>query len=489
MKYISIVFPPAACYAFPMNISFSDYLRENKEALRRLIIRLSRDFPYVSLLGTDVAGTSYMVTRTGSSVSDSRWAERGFVCRVHNGTGYSEYSFTGGEDLNAVEGEIRKVAGENRIPGISGIPLAYPVMEEEEILRSYSDRVETDPEEISPRDIISRLTGYMKEGLSLADFLVDVRIRYEHVKTSKLFLSPRRDLEQSYLWSQGYVFAIAKGEKGIQYGFRSSSGLAGYELTEEIRKNIPLAVKEAEELLGAERVVPGEYDIICDPAMSGLIAHEAFGHGVELDMFVKNRARAVEYMNRPVASPKVEMHDGAAAAREVSSYLFDDEGTLGTDTLIIDGGILRAGISDSLSSLRLGTAPTGNGKRESFERKAYARMTNTFFKPGTDSVDGMIASISKGYLLEGFSSGMEDPKNWGIQCVSVLGREIREGRLTGKVVAPVYLTGYVPDLLQAIDMVSSEFVLSGSGACGKGHKELVKTSTGGPYIKTKGRLS
>ena len=170
--------------------------------------------------------------------------------------------------------------------------------------------------------------------------------------------------------------------------------------------------------------------------------------------------------------------------------MFDDEGTLGTDTLIIENSILKSGISDLLSALKLGTIPTGNGRRESFERKAYARMTNTFFEGGNDTLDQMIKSIKKGYLLEGYFSGMEDPKNWGIQCIIAKGKEIIDGKLTGNVVSPILLTGYVPDLLKSISMVSTnkDMELSGNGACGKGYKEWVKTSTGGTYIKAVGRL-
>jgi TldD protein len=115
-------------------------------------------------------------------------------------------------------------------------------------------------------------------------------------------------------------------------------------------------------------------------------------------------------------------------------------------------------------------------------------MTNTFFAAGDDKLEDMISSVSKGYLLEGFFSGMEDPKNWGIQCILAKGREIVDGKLTGKVVSPVMLTGYVPDLLKSISMISDGLELSGSGACGKGYKEWAKTSTGGSYIKAVGRL-
>lgn len=83
---------------------------------------------------------------------------------------------------------------------------------------------------------------------------------------------------------------------------------------------------------------------------------------------------------------------------------------------------------------------------------------------------------------------MEDPRNWGIQLLCMVGREIVNGAFTGRVASPIVCSGYVPDVLSAISMVSKDFALSGSGACGKGKKEYVKVSSGGPYVKTRMRL-
>ena len=112
-------------------------------------------------------------------------------------------------------------------------------------------------------------------------------------------------------------------------------------------------------------------------------------------------------------------------------------------------------------------------------------MTNTYFEAGVDKVEDMIASIKYGFLLEEARSGMEDPKNWGIQCMVGIAREIREGELTGRIFSPVVLTGYVPDLLQSISMTSEDSRLCGTGFCGKGYKEWVKVSDGGPFIKAR----
>nr|MCR4668430.1 TldD/PmbA family protein [Clostridia bacterium] len=215
---------------------------------------------------------------------------------------------------------------------------------------------------------------------------------------------------------------------------------------------------------------------------------EAFGHGVEMDMFVKKRALGEQHVGKRVGSDLVTMHEGANCAVNVTSYAFDDEGTLAGDVIEIDRGILKTGICDALAAKRLGTVPTGNGKRQNFAHKVYTRMTNTVFDSGNDKLEDMIASIEHGYLLDGVESGMEDPKHWGIQCIVSRGYEIAGGKLTGRMISPVVMTGYVPDLLGSISMASGDRKVSGNGGCGKGHKEWVKVADGGPYLKAKARL-
>ena len=474
-----------------MKVKLSKYLASKENELEALISTLSEHYKYASILGSDTNGKSYDVSRRGSSINDSFWAERGFVVRVFNGINYSEYSFNElPKNQDIIIEAINKIAKEDvELLKKKDIEFfGYPLIDENEIEEDFEGEVDVIPNTISPEEKINRLSKIMNDALKLSELLIDYRVSYEEVHISKVFYSTKKKLSQSILYTTASEVAIVKRENDIKYAYESKSGLKGFEILDELGMAEGL-ISKAVELLDAGKVVPGTYDIICDPAVAGLIAHEAFGHGVEMDMFVKNRAKGEEYVGKKIASDKVMMKDGALSAQEVGTYLFDDEGTLGTDTTIIEDSILLTGISDLLSALKLGTKPTGNGRRESYQRKAYARMTNTFFGTGEDSLDDMIASIDDGYLLESYNSGMEDPKNWGIQCAIARGREIKNGKLTGKVVAPVMMTGYVPDLLESISMVSKDhFELSGSGACGKGHKEWAKTSTGGSYIKAVGRL-
>lgn len=472
-----------------MKVEFSGFLNESVPTIQEIVTTLSKIYGYASILGSDTYGKRYLVTDLDINIGDSGWNERGFVLRVFNGFNYSEFSFNEIKNSSYVIDFVNDhlIRSFEEIKSHSEI-LKCPCVIEKPLTKIFEGEVGILPEDVDPGTKIEKLSKMKNRAHDLSKKIVNFWSTYEEVHVNKLFISSKKFLRQSYIWSQGYLQAIAQNKEKTKYSYEGFSGLKGVEMLDEMGKGVDKVVKASEMLLDSEKIEPGEYDVICSPDVAGVIAHEAFGHGVEMDMFVKGRAKAAEYLGKKVASELVTMHDGAAAAKEVSSYFFDDEGTLGTDTVIIDHGILKTGISDLISALRLGTEPTGNGKRESFERKAYSRMTNTFFARGNDKLEDMILSIDHGYFLEKISSGMEDPKNWGIQCWILYGREIKAGKITDRIVSPILMTGYVPELLSSISMVSNDLELSGTGSCGKGYKEFVKVSSGGPYIKARARL-
>lgn len=470
-----------------MKVSSSKYIADNKALFRELVDRLLKDFEYASVLVNDSYGKGYSVSKAGTSLSESDLTTtRGYVVKVYDGGCYAEYS---GNTIS--EDEIGKIVNliKNQLVKLgSGIEKSqYKVPFDEAVSFSKSTDMKVDPLELGDKAIVEHLSTIQKRGMAYDEKVLNCVVSTSYRKYSKLFLSRNKDLEQNCMWTQGSVSVnTIRGEEVKRY-FKSGSNLGGMEILDMLDDIVEDVAKVAIELLDSEPIKPGEYDCICTPETTGMIVHEAFGHGVEMDMFVKDRALAKKNVGEYVASKLVTMHDGNAID-QTATYFFDDEGTLSHDTVIIDKGVLVAGISDLQSAMYLGTEPTGNGRRESYKRKAYTRMTNTYFEAGTDKLEDMIASVKYGVLLDNPCSGMEDPKNWGIQCMVNIAREIKDGRLTGKIFSPIVLTGYVPDLLKSISMVSDVHEYNGAGYCGKGYKEWVKVSDGGPYIKAKIRL-
>ncbi|MBO4535183.1 MAG: TldD/PmbA family protein, partial [Clostridia bacterium] len=347
---------------------------------------------------------------------------------------------------------------------------------------------ESDFDAYSDKEILDFCAKLRDDVLSRDDKIVNCIVVFRRIVINKLFVSANRELDQHYGWVNGNIITVYRDGKVVQ----TYDGWFGNQIADVFAKlptMIDGIVDKARHLAKATPIEPGVYDIITDNSITGLIAHEAFGHGVEMDQFVKDRALAKQYVGKYVASPIVNMHDGAAATFSTASYFFDDDGVEAHDTQIIRDGILVAGLCDLASAEQLGVEPTGNGRRQNFSHKAYSRMTNTFFEPGKDKLEDMIASIKHGYMLFETNNGMEDPKNWQIQCTATYGIEIVDGKLTDHYVSPVVMSGSVPELLKSISMISDNFLVLGSGSCGKGYKEWVRVSDGGPNLKARCKLA
>ena len=465
---------------------FSEFLNSKRNECRALVAELSKKFKYVSILGSDVKSRAISADRRSTNIGEGNLSECGFVIKMHDGRAFFEYS------LDDVCGDIPALA--EKIVASLGIDsslsermVEVPIPADESMIKSFIR--ESDDGTVNDTEILDFCKSMRDKALSADERLVNCMVGASSFTVSKLFITKNRELDQNYTWVNITSYLILRdGEKMVEtyggsYGHKWSIAMADFPAV------IDSLVVKVGKLAKAKPIEPGVYDVITDPSISGLIAHEAFGHGVEMDQFVKDRALAKQYVGKYVASPICNMRDGAASTLSTASYFFDDDGVLAHDTQIIKDGILVSGISDLVSASELGTEPTGNGRRESYKRKAYSRMTNTFFEAGQDKLEDMIASVKHGYMLFQTNNGMEDPKNWQIQCTAEYGIEIIDGKLTDNYVAPVVMSGYVPDLLMSISMVSDDFKVIGSGGCGKGYKEWVRVSDGGPALKVRCKLA
>ena len=465
---------------------YSKYLESKKEICKRLLDKLLGIYNYASILGKEIVGDSIRVSTRFTRIGDTIEAQCGFVVRVYNNTSYSEYAFSDINESNFDE-IYNDILNKTKLNNnLLNDQVKANLVSDEVVKEDFYRKLEG--KKLSNEEVIKKFNLIKTNCHAYSDKIINVVLGLEYYNVSSMFLSKNKELTQNFSWVLGIISITSRDKENIKNIYNCYAHNSIEECLNDLEKNSNDLCETSIKLLDSKLIEPGVYDIITTPAITGLIAHEAFGHGVELDMFVKNRAKAKEYVNEYVASPLITMHDGASSCLSQASYFFDDDGVLAHDTVIIDKGILKTGISDLVSAMELNMEPTGNGRRQNPFHKSYSRMTNTFFEAGDSNLSDMIKSVKYGYMLCEMDNGMEDPKNWNIQCTCAYAKEIKDGKFTGKIVAPVVMSGNVIDLLKSITMVSREFEIHGSGHCGKGHKEWVPVSDGGPYLKARCKL-
>ena len=359
---------------------------------------------------------------------------------------------------------------------------------EQERRGDFVTPMQIDPLDLSVQEKLDRCRELQRRARRPDPRLVNVRVTYQEFNEYSVFGDQSADLAQRVQRVALGLLVIVSSESGdVQYDFKIKSGSAGWERLTWSDEEIQGVIDSALALLSAERIEPGEYRIITAPNVSGVICHESFGHGVETDMFLKERALAAHFIDKVVGSELVNIADDPSQPGSFGSYFFDDEGQMASSTRIVEQGVFRRGITDRYSATALEIPRSANGRRQDYSRKAYARMSNTFFAPGTSTLDEMLAEVDHGIYLDKCSSGMEDPQGWGIQVTCQYGHEIKAGKITERIFAPIGITGYVPDVLQSIGAASNMLIMD-SGNCGKGHKEIVPVASGGPHLLLTARL-
>ncbi len=450
--------------------------------LAAIVADLRRKFPYASALFMSSAGVSISRDRNGKRVSEAGFPSRGVTLRVFDGAVFHEAG-VGGTSRDALReaarGLLRDVPAGKALHRIAPLP---------PLVRSWSERGQRDPAAVPLAERVAAVDAEF-DRVNLDDPRVrSVRVSTEVVDVRRLFVDPTRRLasQRTMVSHNVLLFGFDQGKPG--FGFARRTGQGGLELAALTDAQVERMRREFAESFGAEPMPAGEYDVVLSPPVSGLLAHESFGHGVEMDQFVKDRAKAREFLGKPVASKIVTLLDDPSIAGARGSYPFDDEGVLAAPTTIIEDGVFVRPLTDLMSATVLGTPRTPNGRAQAWDRKVYARMSNTFFARGTSEPAELLADLEDGMVLEGFRNGIEDPQGWGIQFTANVAREYRKGKPTGRIFSPVTVTGYVPEILSNITKIANDFELE-PGTCGKGHKEFVPVTSGGPHLRTRARCS
>lgn len=219
-----------------------------------------------------------------------------------------------------------------------------------------------------------------------------------------------------------------------------------------------------------DAVVPpaGEMPVVFAPGDTGVLFHEAIGHGFEADFNRKKTSIYCTMMRQKVAEPFVTIVDDGTWKSARGSINFDDEGTASQRTVLVENGILKSYMHDRISARYYGLSSTGNGRRESYEHYPVPRMRNTYILPGPNKPQEIVENVKKGIYVQQVSNGAVNIGQGDFAFYVSQGRLIENGKL-GAFIKDVNIMGNGPKMLRDVTMVADDLELGWGGlsTCGK----------------------
>ena len=242
------------------------------------------------------------------------------------------------------------------------------------------------------------------------------------------------------------------------------------------------AAEQAIRMLSAEEAPAGTMEVVLAPGDSGILLHEAVGHGLEADFNRKGTSNYAGQMGNEVASELCTVIDDATLLQSRGSINVDDEGNEPRSSVLIEKGKLVGYMHDRHSAAHFKLKPSGNGRRESFTCAPMPRMTNTILMAGPHDPEEIVRSVKRGVYAKKFGGGQVDIANGDFVFSLTEGYLIEDGKLTAPLKG-VNLIGNGPDVLRKVTMLGNDVEVSdGIWTCGK-DGQSVPVGVGCPTIK------
>ncbi len=398
-----------------------------------------------------------IISRASTSVDQGV----GLRCVVGDQTGYA---FT--EDLSpAAMLAAARTAASIAHGGGAGVPAAYrhrPLPSRYELVQPWSDVAATDK---LPR--IERLAALAKA----ADPAIE-KVTVSWGDGEELVMVVGKDGEiftdvrpMTRLWCM-----ITAKKNGVTQS--NSANLAGrhgidWYTDERLQFLAKEAVSRTMILFDARRPPAGEMPVVLAAGASGILLHEAIGHGMEADFNRKNTSIYASMLGKKVAPDFVTIVDDGTQEGERGALNVDDEGTPCDKTILVDRGVMASYLHDAISARHYKVRPTGSGRRESFRHAPMPRMRSTYMENGPHTRDEIIASVKKGIIAETFTNGQVQIGAGDFTFYIKNGWLIEDGKITAPI-KDINIIGNGPEALRNVTMVADDCKLDfGGWTCGK----------------------
>lgn len=331
-------------------------------------------------------------------------------------------------------------------------------------------KIRTSWEEVKPDRKVSLLPDLNQRVFSLDKRVIKCRIawldEYSHIMIAN---SDGRIVSDYQPMTGMYASCTAEQNGQKEEGYAMTSGRYGIEhyTPEKIDALAKLAVGRTVLLFEAVKPEAGEMEVVLAPGSSGILLHEAMGHGMEADFNRKKISTFADKMGKPVAEKFVNIVDDGTIPSLRGTINVDDEGNDSQRTVLVENGVLNSYMHDRISAQYYRVKPTGNGRRQTFRFNPIPRMRNTYMAAGPHDPEEIIRSVKKGIYTEEFSNGQVNIGAGDFTFYVKTGYLIEDGKRT-RPIKDVNVIGNGPDVLRRITMVGNDLKFDeGLWTCGK----------------------
>ncbi|MHC4678320.1 MAG: TldD/PmbA family protein [Planctomycetota bacterium] len=293
-----------------------------------------------------------------------------------------------------------------------------------------------------------------------------------HDEQKRLMVITSDGVKTEDLLPLNYLYASVVAEKDGKretawwnLGGRKDFSYYNQDVAEDIARTV---VDHVLVLFDAVQPPAGEMPVVLGPGLTGILLHEAIGHGMEADFNRKGISTYSTMIGKKVAEPFVTIIDDGTNPGLGGSLNVDDEGTLGQKTVLVENGILRSYMHDKISARHYHVEPTGNGRRQSYEHYVIPRMRNTYMLGGSATPEEIIKRAGNGIYVQDVANGQVKIGEGDFAFYVSQGRMIEDGKLTAPI-KDVNIMGNGPKMLKNVMMVANDLEMyqGGAGGCGK----------------------
>lgn len=453
---------------------------EAKDLLSEAVKIMEKNVEYADALYEKAEGVSVAKDRAEERVSIPATAINGIVLRAYKMGQWREVS-SFDQSISNVRELARKVS--------SFEPIQKDGTKLQELRPWKIDAempVKIKPSDVETREKLEGVRRLFNTAMNSDKRIVNANVNYSELTLERIFANTEESLLRQVIPRTSlFVVPIARESGKMDYDYLSLGGIMGFEVLKDLEeRKVKETVDGSTSLLGVSAPPSGRMTVILDQGMTGTFAHESFGHGCEADQILRKRSYLAPYFGKRMGFERLSICDDGTVPGGNGSFLFDDEGVKSKKNYILKNGSLVGYIHERYSASLMNVDPTGNGRRESFLRKLFVRMTNTYVEPGDYSLEEMIEEVDNGVMLMHMVSGMEDPLAGGMELKCKKGYVIEKGKV-GRLLSSLALSEYVPDFIASIDAIEKEHFEMDRGTCGKGYEDYVPVGSGGGHIRGK----